>query len=146
MGRRREPGERKGLSYLKDRRNWYAENDKSSRKAVRFRRAAAHRANRRRAHQDLGSAGRSPDAEAAAEVETRALAARPKAWRKLADEPLGARIETTLARRAELGMLDPDVARERIRRVRRRSGLPADPAADLPGRFDLRRSPDPHRW
>ena len=47
--RQRSPGEKKALSYAKDRRNCYRANDKASRKAIPLRKAKSHRADRRKA-------------------------------------------------------------------------------------------------
>ncbi|MFD0527546.1 hypothetical protein ACFQ1I_10530 [Kitasatospora arboriphila] len=44
---RRTPREKKRLSYLKDRRNAFGENDKSSRTSIRRRKRAVNSANRR---------------------------------------------------------------------------------------------------
>ncbi|MEM7666217.1 MAG: hypothetical protein AAF250_10220 [Pseudomonadota bacterium] len=51
--RRRFPAEKKALSYSKDRRNSYGENDKAARKAIPRNKAKGHRSHRRRAAADL---------------------------------------------------------------------------------------------
>ncbi len=48
---RQSPQEKKQLSYEQDRRNVYGENDKSSRKAIPFRKRAVNKANRHADHQ-----------------------------------------------------------------------------------------------
>jgi hypothetical protein len=49
----RSPQERKALSYAKDRRNTYGENDKASRKAIPLRKAQESRKDRHKVAQDL---------------------------------------------------------------------------------------------
>ncbi|WP_194828528.1 hypothetical protein [Nocardia sp. XZ_19_231] len=48
MVRRRSPQEKKSLSYAKDRRNGYGENDKSSRKNIPRNKRIRNRVDRRR--------------------------------------------------------------------------------------------------
>ncbi|MFI6515309.1 hypothetical protein ACIBF1_07080 [Spirillospora sp. NPDC050679] len=99
---RRSPQEKKLLSYAKDRRNGYAENDKTSRKAVRLHKRLPNRANRHRLHQSLQAATGSPDDDAAYEAEERLARRRPKKWRKDPDMPLGDWVESRLQRRLQL--------------------------------------------
>src|SRR4028119_181715 len=56
---RKTPQEKKRLSYAKDRRNTYGENDKSSRKNIRRRKRHPNRSNRRTARQPPPPASRS---------------------------------------------------------------------------------------
>lgn len=86
---RRSPQEKKQLSYARDRRNCYGENDKASRKNLPRKRARVHRANRHQAHADLHSATGPVDAEAAGAAEVRLSGRRPKAFAKRPDCPLG---------------------------------------------------------
>ena len=58
-GRGRSPQEDKALSYARDRRNVYGENDKSSRKNIRRNKRHPNRSDRHRAGQDL-AAGTGP--------------------------------------------------------------------------------------
>lgn len=125
MGRK-SPQEKKRLSYARDRRNDYGENDKSSRKGIRRNKRAPHRANRRRANQILESAVGVVNEAAEEETERRLLAKRPKVWRKFPDVPLGEVIQRTLRRRIERGIDDPEQSMARLERVRRRLGRPAD--------------------
>ena len=83
--RRLTPQEKKVLSYAKDCRNVYGENDKSSRKAIP-RRKQQQRQNERR----VLKANLKKTIEGTEEVTLE----RPKLgmWRKVADEPLGSRI------------------------------------------------------
>jgi hypothetical protein len=53
---RRSPQETKALSYAKDRRNDYGENDKSSRKNIRRNKRIPNRADRHRERQVLAAA------------------------------------------------------------------------------------------
>ncbi|MEV4124415.1 hypothetical protein [Nocardia sp. NPDC049707] len=86
---RRSPQEKKQLSYAKDRRNAYGENDKASRKNLPRKRARVHRANRHRAHQDLLAATGLVDTETSDVAELRLRGRRPKEFRKQPDLSLG---------------------------------------------------------
>ncbi|HJP76913.1 MAG TPA: hypothetical protein VJ914_21775 [Pseudonocardiaceae bacterium] len=113
---RRSPQEKKALSYAKDRRNDYGENDKSSRKNIRRNKRMPNRADRHRARQVLAS-------EAPEHAETRLAAKKSmwltKRWRKWRDAPLADIVSYQLRRRAELGMDDPVEVEARIERIRR---------------------------
>jgi hypothetical protein len=124
MGRK-SPQEKKRLSYTKDRRNDYGENDKSSRKNIPRNKKAPHRANRRRAGLVLGAARGAVDEAAEAAVEERLLSKRPKSWRKSRDAPLGEMVRYRLSRRMELGFEDPERGALRIESIRRRVRRPA---------------------
>ncbi|MFI6297568.1 hypothetical protein ACIBEJ_38655 [Nonomuraea sp. NPDC050790] len=87
--RQRTPQEKKQLSYAKDHRNAYGENDKSSRKNIRRNKRAPHRANRHRAHQVLEAAVGVVDEVVEEQVEERVRRRRPKRWRKVPDVALG---------------------------------------------------------
>lgn len=113
---RRSPQEKKALSYAKDRRNDYGENDKSSRKNIRRNKRLPNRADRHRARQILASA-------APEHAETRLAAKKSmwltKRWRKWRDAPLADIVSYQLRRRAELGMDDQADVDARIERIRR---------------------------
>ena len=109
---RRDPREKKALSYARDRRNDWGENDKTSRKSIRLRKRLPNRANRHHARQVLAGAP-SGDAEA------RLILQRVKRWRKYPDAPLGEMVERKLRRRADLGMADPATVEAHIERIRR---------------------------
>jgi hypothetical protein len=115
---RRTPQEKKRLSYARDRRNNYGENDKSSRKNIPRSRAMMHRANRHRTRQVLGDAKGAPDAAVEDGVEQRLLNRRPKKWRKWRDSPLSEIVEYKLRRRVRLGIDVPERAEKRIWRIR----------------------------
>ena len=124
MARRRTPQQKKELSYRKDRRDAYGENDKGSRKSVRRNKRTPVRSDRRREHQVLAEA-RGPSDEGGAETaESRLSVKRPRRrsqrWRKLPGRPLGHFVENRLLRRIQLGIDDPARAEQRIERVRRR--------------------------
>jgi hypothetical protein len=96
----KSPQEKKALSYAKDRRNVYGENDKASRKAIPLRKRLVNRANRHDANRLLSEAVGVPDAAAADSAEQRALDKRPKRWSKRPDRPLGQYLDEKASRRA----------------------------------------------
>lgn len=100
MSKVKNPREKKRLSLARDRRNWYGENDKSSRKAIPRNKRRVNRVNRHAAAGELTRALGAPDMEAAEAVESRVEGRRPVSWRKEADLPLGEVIEKRLAFRA----------------------------------------------
>ncbi|MGW6062973.1 hypothetical protein [Streptomyces sp. NPDC055189] len=110
--RRKSPQEKKRLSYRKDRRNAYGENDKSSRKSIRRNKRASNSANRRLEHLALTQGGRSrdtADADAGADaIEQRLARRRPKSWKKFPDAPLGQVVAKALERRARIPSQRPE--------------------------------------
>ncbi|MFD0566106.1 hypothetical protein ACFQ2M_32240 [Kitasatospora saccharophila] len=117
---RRTPREKKRLSYLKDGRNEYGENDKSSRRNVRLNKRAPNSANRRRARTALAALLGPPDGVRAGAAEERLTGRRPKRWRKFPDAPLGVVVDGALQRRAETDPAGAGRAAARLRRVRSR--------------------------
>jgi hypothetical protein len=122
---RKSPQEKKALSYAKDGRNGYGENDKSSRKNIRRNKRIPNRADRHRAVQVLAAAT-GPVVTDAAEQAENTLAAKKsmwmtKRWRKWPDTPLANTVVYKLRRRATLGMADPAEIDARIERVHRTS-------------------------
>jgi hypothetical protein len=115
--KRKTPQEKKRESYLRDRRNTYGENDKSSRKNI-----ARNKRLRSRIERRLGRtafiAGAGLDAERADDVDWRLRKKRKLAWTKSPDAPLATALARKLERRASLGMLDVDEAAEKLARVR----------------------------
>jgi hypothetical protein len=95
---RRSPQKKKALSYEKDRRSIYGENDKSSRKNIPLRKRLANKANRHAMQQQLHEAEGLVDLDRAdqAEVPRR----RPKVWRKRPDIPLGVYLDRPASTRA----------------------------------------------
>lgn len=97
--RRRSPQEKKALSYSKDRRNTYGENDKASRKSVPQRKADVNRVYRRKINQILTVAGNAAlEGSEAAEGSVRSL--KRNDWKKSPDTPLGEVVQRKLERRA----------------------------------------------
>jgi hypothetical protein len=90
---RRSPQDKKALSYARDRRNVYGENDKSSRKNIPLARRRVHNANRHADRQQLLEAAGPIDAERAEAAEDRLRSRRPKSWRKSPDASLGQVLE-----------------------------------------------------
>ena len=89
--RRRSPQDGKALSYAKDRRNSYGENDKSSRKNIPLRKRLSQRAARHPVRQALEAAQGRPDEARIEQVdECRDIRAKPNAtsFRKWPDRPL----------------------------------------------------------
>lgn len=122
--RRKAPPEKKRLSYLKDRRDDYGENNKSSRKNLPRSKAFARRANRARESLALRSATGAPDEARAEAAELRILRSRRRVKRKAAHVPLAEYVEWKLESRA--AREDGRAARldEALDRVRRRLGRP----------------------
>jgi hypothetical protein len=122
---RRDPPEKKRLSYTRDRRNDYGENDKSSRRNIRRNKRAPNRSDRHRERQVLAAAiGPVAAVELAERAELKLLAKKSmwltKRWRKWRDAPLAEIVEYQLRRRARTGMADPAAVDARIERIRRR--------------------------
>lgn len=69
MTTRKTPQEKKRLSYVKDRRPNYGNNEKAARKSVPRNKRHPNRANRHRAHQVLLGAKGRPDPETGGAVE-----------------------------------------------------------------------------
>ncbi len=94
------PQEKKRLSYQKDRRNTYGENDKASRKNIPRAKARENRAERHAQDGVLARAAGVTEADALAALEVRARATKPRQWRKGADTPLGVVLARRRARNA----------------------------------------------
>jgi hypothetical protein len=86
---KRSPHETKSLSYAKDRRNVYGENDKSSRKNIPRHKRRVNKANRHAVQQQLAQAGGILDLDRAERAEDQLRGTRPKTWRKQPDISLG---------------------------------------------------------
>ncbi|MGY6652040.1 hypothetical protein ACXIZN_07685 [Amycolatopsis sp. TRM77291] len=84
--------EKKRLSYARDRRNRYGENDKSSRKNIPRHKRRVNRANRHRDQQFLDGARGRVDIERAAAAEEGLLKVRPQRWKKSPGVALGLRV------------------------------------------------------
>lgn len=81
--RKTTPQEKKVRSYMRQRRNCYGENDKSSRKAIRQRKRWVNRSYRRSARHILRSGNAEWD-----ELDASVDGLKRKEWRKGADMPL----------------------------------------------------------
>ena len=98
--RRLSPADKKALSYSKDRRNSYGENDKAARKAIPARKAGENRRNRRKAAQAL-DAYENLD-EGFADLMESSLThdiERVGGWKKSPDQPLADHISQQNGRR-----------------------------------------------
>jgi hypothetical protein len=88
--RRGDPEEEKVRDYIKQRRNAWGENDKSSRKSIRRRKASVNRSYRHAARQAV-DAWHEPD-----DVTDAVLKVRRKEWKKFPDLPLALWVELQL--------------------------------------------------
>ena len=108
----RDPERDKIRDYTKQRRNLYGENDKSSRKAIRFRKAWVNRSYRRTVRQAI-DAELEPDLVAdAVQVVQR------KDWKKSADEPLAAQVESRVKPYGNPSARSP-LRKEALKRLRK---------------------------
>jgi len=123
MGRKTPP-EKKRLSYLKDRRDAYGENDKSSRKNLARSKAFARRSNRARESLALRAATGVPDEIRAEAAELRLLGKRRRVKRKWPDIPLAEYVEWKVERRTERENGRAGRLEEALGRVQRRLGRP----------------------
>jgi len=98
---RLSPQQKKQLSYDKDRRNTYGENDKASRKAIPRNKRRVNRANRHRERQMIAESTASHGAGDDDAADDRLHARRPKRWRKSPDETLRQVVERKIRRRAQ---------------------------------------------
>jgi hypothetical protein len=125
--KRRSPQEKKHLSYTRDRRNRYGENDKSSRKSIPRRKHLRHRAGRHHQRQLLAAALGPVDEDTAALVQDRVT--RPRhgergdRWRKVPDEQLGLHVAASLKRRADKGISAAETEQARIAKVLRNTQI-----------------------
>jgi len=137
------PQEKKRLSYERDRRNTYGENDKSSRKNIPRSKRLASRATRRSASVALDGVRGNIDALGIVEisddpkvvqngpvdrVEQRIAGRRLARFRKWRDEPLGDVVAFQLERRADTDPAGTTTADTRIKQVEHRLGHRIRPA------------------
>jgi hypothetical protein len=113
------PQDKKRLSYLKDRRNTYGENSKSSRRSIARNKRVRSRSERRIAREAFADGGGEPEAERIDAIRARTLKKRRTAWTKWPDEPLGEVVERELARRARTGIMRAEDAEARVQRIRK---------------------------
>ncbi len=91
---RKSPTEKKALSYAKDCRNSFGENDKASRKAIPARKAKESRKVRRNANKALAGLGQLDEGAASLiESSLRNDVERVGGWKKSPDMPLGEMIK-----------------------------------------------------
>jgi hypothetical protein len=96
---KRTPQEKKELSYEKDRRNTYSENDKASRKAIPANKARVNRSYRRKVNDALHVAPELAEPQIAEAVEHKVASVKRKFWKKAPDTQLGEVVEKQLERR-----------------------------------------------
>ena len=103
MSKVKSPDEKKKLSYARDRRNTYGENQKSSRKNIPRSKQIAHQEERRSARQILSSAQGEIDSDAVdraqSETMTQSRIKRLNSFRKTPDTPLKKVVERKLRTR-----------------------------------------------
>ncbi|MEL6682968.1 MAG: hypothetical protein AAFQ09_10020 [Pseudomonadota bacterium] len=109
--RRRTPQEKKALSYAKDRKNNYGENNKSSRKNIPLSKAKAIRSMRRGDKVKLNTAPLSDDLP---------LTRGKPRWQKVPDQAIGARLDYREHGSPGNDRLSYDFHREEARRVKKR--------------------------
>lgn len=97
----KSPQEKKALSYDRDRRNTYGENDKGSRESIRKRKAGVNRVYRRKVNEVLEQVGPDIDVDAADVADGDAKNIRRPFWKKAPDEPLGVVVKRKIKRRED---------------------------------------------
>jgi hypothetical protein len=118
--KRLSPQEKKLLSYSKDRRNFYGENDKSSRKNIARNKRNRHRSERQRGQQQLSGALGMVDEGVETDLDDRLTRTRRGSrWRKSPDEQLGLYVASRLKRRMDKGVSAAHTEQARIEKVRR---------------------------
>jgi hypothetical protein len=131
--KRRSPGEKKQLSYSRDRRNAYGENDKSSRKNIPRGKRRRHRVRRHLEHQLLAAAMGPVDEDAEMLVHDQVTARRhgyDRDWKKCPDTPLGVWVAFSLRQRVDRGMSAASTEQGRIEKVLRQTDLRKAPVGD----------------
>jgi hypothetical protein len=101
----KSPQDKKALSYAKDRRNTFGENDKASRKAIPARKAGESRKVRRKARQSLDVLDHADEVKAeVVESSLRHDLERVGGWKKSPDAPLANYLELQARRRSWRGL------------------------------------------
>lgn len=106
MKKTRSPGEKKSLSYARDRRNSYSANDKASRTGITRKKKDVRKSYRRGAKTALGASDPAGAPDSAVKEVHR------KRWKKVPDAPLGKVVARKRAKRE---------ATEKVAQSRRRS-------------------------
>ncbi|HYW08867.1 MAG TPA: hypothetical protein VE913_18030 [Longimicrobium sp.] len=114
------PQEKKRLSYLKDRRNTYGENSKSSRRNIARRKRIRSRTERRVGREGFIAIAGEIDEERIDIADVRMKKKRRSGWQKWPDEPLVVVLERKLSRAAGLEIRSADEAQRIAERTRER--------------------------
>jgi hypothetical protein len=130
--RKRTPQEKKALSYARDRRNDYGENDKGSRRSIRRNKAFPNRAYRKTVGDILRGAVGAADAAQAESLDVKTREIRRRTWRKYPDQPLGEIVARQLERRKNHAAKGK-TARQRMRDFV--AGLKIETAQEADGRW-----------
>jgi len=100
--KQRTPQEKKALSYAKDCRNCYGENDKTARVSIRKNKIFPKRAYRKNLNDILHGAIGAVDLEKAEVVDVKAKEIKRRNWKKYPDKQLGEIIKERLEQKAAL--------------------------------------------
>ncbi|MBI5403958.1 MAG: hypothetical protein HY959_11205 [Ignavibacteriae bacterium] len=87
MKTKKTPQEKKEISYKKDRKNDYGENNKSSRKSIKYRKTWVNQTFRRGINQILTDTIKTEDGSEEANEKVNSVKRKP--WKKQTDIPLG---------------------------------------------------------
>ncbi len=87
------PQEKKALSYSKDCRNTYGENEKASRKNIPLRKAKSNRSYRKKVNDVLNQSLKVADSESIDFIENTVKSIKGDNWKKCPDMPLGEVVE-----------------------------------------------------
>jgi hypothetical protein len=138
--KRRSPQEKKSLSYSRDRRNCYGENDKSSRKNIARKKRRGSRAARRRETQllasGLGRVDENTQALAGEHAMTPALG-KNSCGRKWPDRQLGLHVARALKRRADRDVSAAPTEQARIAKVLRNTRIDLATSNPISGPDDI---------
>lgn len=94
--KQKTPQEKKLLSYAKDRRNDFGQNDKAARRRIPLRKALQRRAFRKSANQLLQKASGAAEVEKLEILESKVKSVKKGDWKKSPDAPLGKIVESKL--------------------------------------------------
>lgn len=118
MKERKSPQEKKQLSYTKDRRNWYGENNAGSRKNIARNKRVRHRSERQFGQQWRTAALGPVDEDIETDLDQRLARSGPRGrWRKFPDVQLGLFVTKTLADRVAAGSSATQTERARMARI-----------------------------
>lgn len=118
---RKTPQEKKGLSFQKDGRNAYGNNDKASRKGLPRKKKLTNRAYRRRANAPLMQPHVASDPDVEISIDPRLVVSSPRWWPRIkqSDRPLAEHVLMQLYRRACKGMISEEAYDDTEARVMR---------------------------